>query len=134
MIPTATLLLLSLVSDDFVTSAFHISPAAFKILNAAVAVFAFIMVLIQMVWRPDSRSKAHRHAVEHYTNAKFATRRLGKLRSVAVRLDMIAAPMISSRGTRALGFDRKVASCTWAIVWFGRRGAVKTSSSIARHR
>jgi hypothetical protein len=76
LIPTATLLLFPLVSDDFITSTFHMSPSAFKILNAAVALFAFIMVLIQMVWRPDSRSKAHRHAVEHYTYAKFATRRL----------------------------------------------------------
>ena len=76
LIPTATLLLFPLVTDDFVTTAFHMSPVAFKIVNAVVALFAFVMVLIQMVWRPDSRSKAHRHAVEHYTNAKFEVRRL----------------------------------------------------------
>jgi hypothetical protein len=76
LIPTAALLLFPLVTDDFIVSALHMSPAAFKLLNAAVALFAFVAVLIQMVWRPDSLSKAHRRAVEHYTAAKFDTRRL----------------------------------------------------------
>lgn len=76
LIPTAALLLFPLTGDDIVKDTLHMIPDTFKLLNAGVALFAFIAVLIQMVWRPDSLSKAHRHAVGHYTDQKFAARRL----------------------------------------------------------
>ena len=76
LVPTAALLLFPLTSDDFVTSTLHMSINAFKLLNAGVALLAFIMVLVQMVWRPDARSKLHRRAVHHYTQTKYETRRL----------------------------------------------------------
>jgi hypothetical protein len=76
LIPTAALLVFPLTTDDFVLNTFHTTPNNFKVLNAGVALFAFIAVLIQMVWRPDSLSKAHRRAVDHYTDAKFAARRI----------------------------------------------------------
>jgi hypothetical protein len=76
LIPTATLLLFPLTTDDFVINALHMSPNNFKILNATVALFAFIAVLVQMVWRPDSLAKAHRSAVNHYADAKSAAGRL----------------------------------------------------------
>ncbi len=76
LIPTAALLLFPLTTDDFVTSALRMTPNAFKITNAGIALAAFVAVLIQMVWRPDSQAKAHRRAVEHYTSAKFEARRL----------------------------------------------------------
>lgn len=76
LVPTATLLMFPLVTDDFVVSGLHMTPIAFKLLNAAIALFAFVAVLVQMTWRPDSLAKAHRHAVGHYTSAKFEARRL----------------------------------------------------------
>jgi hypothetical protein len=76
LIPTAALLLFPLTTGDFVVNALHMLPSAFKIVNAIVALAAFVAVLIQMVWRPDSLAKAHRRAVTHYTDAKFAARRL----------------------------------------------------------
>jgi len=76
LIPTAALLLFPLVQDDFVQRALRVSPDAFKLANAAVALIAFIAVLIQLVWKPDSLSAAHARAVDHYTNAKFDVRRL----------------------------------------------------------
>lgn len=76
LIPTAALLLFPLTTDDFVLNALHMAPNNFKVLNALVALCAFVAVLIQMVWRPDSLAKAHRRAVGHYTDAKFAARRL----------------------------------------------------------
>lgn len=76
LIPTAALLLFPLTTDDFIGNALHLTPNAFKLINAAVALFAFIMVLMQMVWRPDSRSKAHKRAVEHFTAAKYEIRLL----------------------------------------------------------
>lgn len=76
LIPTAALLLFPLVQDDFVTRALRVSPDTFKLVNAAVALIAFIAVLFQLVWKPDSLSAAHARAVDHYTNAKFDVRRL----------------------------------------------------------
>lgn len=106
LVPTATLLLFPLVTDDFIVSAVHISPNAFKLINAGVALFAFVMVLVQMVWRPDSLSKAHKRAVEHYTVAKFETRRLLEQQTVDPRdarsleeryLDVRGLPNIEER-------------------------------------
>jgi hypothetical protein len=85
LIPTATLLMFPLVSDDFITRSLHITPDAFKITNAVVALFAFIAVLVQLVWKPDSLSAAHARAVAHYTNAKFDIRRLLEREAPAVR-------------------------------------------------
>ncbi|MGC2633189.1 MAG: hypothetical protein WA215_03140 [Candidatus Cybelea sp.] len=76
LIPTATLLLFPLTTDDFVRAALHMTPNGFKLLNAGVAILAFIAVLVQMVWRPDSRSKAHKRGVDHYSRAKYEVRRL----------------------------------------------------------
>jgi hypothetical protein len=52
------------------------SPDAFKLVNAGVALAAFVAVLVQLVWKPDSLSAAHARAVDHYANAKFDVRRL----------------------------------------------------------
>lgn len=76
LIPTAALLLFPLVQDDFVQRALRTSPDTFKLANAAVALAAFVAVLVQLVWKPDSLSAAHARAVDHYTNAKFDIRRL----------------------------------------------------------
>lgn len=85
VVPTATLLIFPLVTDDFIVSGLHLTPAAFKVLNAAVALFAFVMVLIQMIWRPDSIAKSHKRAVEHFVAAKYAVRML--LEKVTVTQD-----------------------------------------------
>lgn len=76
LIPTASLLLFPLVEDEFVKRALHMAPDMFKIANAVVALAAFVAVLVQLVWKPDSLSAAHARAVDHYTNAKFDVRRL----------------------------------------------------------
>lgn len=77
LIPTAALLCLALVPDDFAQRAMGFTPDHFKLFNAGVALFAFVCVLIQLVWKPDSRSAAHARAVEHYANAKYdASRQL----------------------------------------------------------
>ncbi len=54
LIPTAALLLFPLTTDNFIINGLHLTPNNFKLINAAVALFAFVMVLVQMVWRPDS--------------------------------------------------------------------------------
>jgi hypothetical protein len=66
LVPTAALLCLVFVSDDFARRTLHITPDGLKLLNATVALFAFICVLIQLVWKPDSREAAHAYAVEYY--------------------------------------------------------------------
>ena len=76
LIPTAALLCLALVSDQFAQSAMGLTPDHFKIFNAAVALFAFLCILIQLVWKPDSRSDAHARAVDHYANAKYDAKHL----------------------------------------------------------
>lgn len=76
LIPTAALLMFPLTTDDVVINVLRLTPNSFKLLNAAVALLAFIAVLVQMVWRPDSLAKAHRNAVDHYANAKSAAQNL----------------------------------------------------------
>jgi len=76
LVPTAALLLFPLVQDDFIVRALGASPDTFKLANAGVALAAFVAVLVQLVWKPDSLSAAHARAVDHYTNAKFDIRRL----------------------------------------------------------
>jgi hypothetical protein len=75
---TALLIALSLASDETAREAFAMSPIAFKVTNATIALLAFSLVLVQLVWRPDSRHHAHKAAVNHYTNAKFEFRKLLK--------------------------------------------------------
>ena len=75
---TALLVALSLASDETMRQAFGLSPIAFKLTSATIALVAFSLVLIQLVWRPDSRQFSHSAAVKHYTNAKFEFRQLLK--------------------------------------------------------
>lgn len=76
LIPTAALLCFALAPDDLVRDTLRMSPNVFKLLNSFVAFFAFICVLVQLVWKPDSRAEGHGHAVDHYTNARYDVDRL----------------------------------------------------------
>jgi hypothetical protein len=76
LIPTAALLCFALAPDDLVRDTLGMSPNVFKLLNTFVAFCAFICVLVQLVWKPDSRAEGHGHAVDHYTNAKYDVDRL----------------------------------------------------------
>jgi len=71
LIPTAALLCLVLVSDDFVHRAMGVTPDHFKLFTAGVALFAFVCVLVHLAWKPDSRAAAHARAVEHYANTRY---------------------------------------------------------------
>jgi len=71
LVPTAALLCLVLVTDDFAQRAFHVSPDALKLINASVALFAFVCVLVQLVWKPDSREAAHAHAVGYFAKTRL---------------------------------------------------------------
>ncbi len=71
LVPTAALLGLVLVTDDFAQRAFHVSPDALKLINASVALFAFVCVLVQLVWKPDSREAAHAHAVGYFAKTRL---------------------------------------------------------------
>jgi len=73
---TAMLLPFSLASDPFVSGVLHLTPNGFKLANAAVALIAFGLVLVQLAWQPGTQSRAHGLAVEHYTKAKLAIQRL----------------------------------------------------------
>jgi hypothetical protein len=66
LVPTAILLCLVFVTDDFASRVFHLSGDGLKVVNAATAVFAFVCVLIQLVWKPDSLQTAHAHANHFY--------------------------------------------------------------------
>jgi hypothetical protein len=73
LIPTAALLCLVFVTDDFAQRALHVSADGLKILNAIVALFTFVCVLIQLVWKPDSREAAHAYAAEHFSGMLLRT-------------------------------------------------------------
>jgi hypothetical protein len=84
LIGTASLLPLILTSDKFATDNFGLSPDRFKMLTAAVALASFIIVLIQMSWRPGALAEAHGHAVQHFTRAKYEARRLAESDSITI--------------------------------------------------
>jgi hypothetical protein len=69
LVPTAALLCLVLVTDDFARGALHVTPDELRLINAGVALFTFICVLVQLVWKPDSREAAHAFAVVHYSDS-----------------------------------------------------------------
>jgi DNA polymerase III epsilon subunit-like protein len=75
---TSLIIALSLASDQVAFEAFRMSPIEFKLVTAGIALLAFSLVLVQLVWRPDSRHYGHKAAVNHYTNAKFEFRKLLK--------------------------------------------------------
>lgn len=84
LILTASLLPLSLVSDDFVAHVLGMNSGNFKLLTALIALAAFVLVLIQLSWRPDTLSSAHAQAVNHFTRAKFEARRLQQFGEVTL--------------------------------------------------
>jgi hypothetical protein len=76
LLPTALLLCLALASDQWAMDVLRLDPSHFKFLTACIAAFAFCCVLIQLQWKPDSKSDAHARAVDHFTNAKYDAQQL----------------------------------------------------------
>jgi hypothetical protein len=126
LIPTATLLLFPLVEDDFVIHALHLSPDSFKLINAAVALTAFVAVLVQLVWKPDSLSAAHARAVDHYTNAKFDVRRLLEQSEIDPRdATTVEEKYLDTRGLPTIGERRFL----WLKRWHLRKVALSRALS-----
>ncbi len=116
LIPTAALLLFPLVQDDFIQRALHASPDGFKLVNAGVALMAFVAVLVQLVWKPDSLSAAHARAVNHYTNAKFDVRRLLEQPDIDVRnATMVEEKYLDVRGLPTIGERRFLPLKRWHL-------------------
>ncbi len=56
------------MSDDFAQRALHLTADDLKLVNGSVALFTFVCVLIQLIWKPDSREAAHAYAAEHFNS------------------------------------------------------------------
>ena len=59
-----------------------------------IALFAFVCILVQLVWKPDTRFDAHRRAVDHYVNAKYDVQRL---LDAPTKLDVTAVRLVEER-------------------------------------
>lgn len=77
LVPTAAMLCLVFVTDEFASQSLHLSPTELKLVNAGVALFTFVCVLVQLVWKPDSHEVAHARAAEYFARREIGIARDG---------------------------------------------------------
>ena len=72
LVPTAAMLCLVFVTDEFASQSLHLSPTELKLFSAGVALFTFVCVLVQLVWKPNSHEVAHARAAEYFARPESA--------------------------------------------------------------